>query len=546
MKNPRSLFAASAALGLLSSCAPGADPPDGPPALAAQALAAAHAPKLVQAGERLIVLGVTDDDHAIYWDNGSVYATALRPGAPRRFVAAAAQPPLTLAVGPVAMVWTAQPYFNALAPSPLVLWTAEHGPRAASGSSMPPALGALQAAAAVSPDGRDVTFVTNATPDGLVGDVVRASVDGARVTTLAAGVDVDPFGACPPHAGFNRKGDPTGLRAADADTPAGARDAASSSCPVDRLALVVACAPGAGAATLAAWSGDAKTELSANVLPNRPWVTDDAGRLLTAQLADNTPMVFDLADGTSFSPEAAPIIRSWVGPDGATVYSVARGGPTGRELRRTELEPAPRTEVIMPLVTGVSFLFSNHLPQGLPYYNVSTVPTSRDGELLLGFNANDPATGLPNTLFVVDVSAGGQTPVTLEASAIVALSAENATRDSRYILYYTYDPATGRDTLVAASRDGAKRQVSEGNSVFVLYGLDRSKIAYSDNTVGNPANLFSTTDLKSVDLGEAELSPTLVAPQAYNLFFPARGRRSMVYTSDAAASARGLFVARVR
>jgi hypothetical protein len=175
---------------------------------------------------------------------------------------------------------------------------------------------------------------------------------------------------------------------------------------------------------------------------------------------------------------------------------------------------------------------------------VSTVPTLGNGPILFASTTFDPNTGLRNTL-LLDTSKGAQTPVTLEAGANVGFSFENATRDSHYALYYTIDPATGGDALIAASPDGVKRQVSIGNTVFTHYGLEHSTIAYSDGTVGNGADLFATADIRTVDLDADALSPTLVAPQAYNLFFPNSKRRSLVYTSDANASAPGLFVARL-
>jgi hypothetical protein len=104
-----------------------------------------EAAKRVQAGSKLVVLGVTDDDrafYALYRDEGSVSATALWPGAPRRFVASASQPPLTMVAGRVAMVLAAAPYVGAPAPSPLVVWTAKHGAWAASDAAVTPALGA--------------------------------------------------------------------------------------------------------------------------------------------------------------------------------------------------------------------------------------------------------------------------------------------------------------------------------------------------------------------------------------------------------------------
>lgn len=542
----RSLLALSATLGLLPGCAPEASQPEA--TVGGRALAShVESPKRIQAGSKLAVLGVTDDDFALYWDNGSVYATALWPGAPKHFVAAASQPPMTMIAGRAAMVWTAAPYFGGAAPSPLVVWTAKHGAWAASDASMTPALGAIQAVTAVSPDNREIIFTTNVSADGAVGDIVRARLDGTHLTGLVAGVDMNPFGACPPHVGFNRSGHAPGDHSGhDAlDPPSGARDdLAPGGCPGDDLAIVASCQPGAAAATLSTWAGDAKTDLSTSVWANRGWVTDGPGRRLFAILADRTPLVFDLVTGKSTVVENQQAIRGWMTPDG-TVFTLAQLTPTTRELHRTTFSPAPHTEALAPFVPGNGFVFSNHLPQGFPYYNVSTVPTLGNGPILFATTLFDPNTGLSNAL-LLDTSKGAQTPVTLEAGANAGFSFENATPDSHYALYYRIDPATGGDALVAASRDGVKRQISVGNTVFTHYGLEGSTIAYSDGTVGNGADLFATADIRTVDLGADALSPTLVAPQAYNLFFPNAKRRSLVYTSDANASAPGLFVARLR
>ncbi|HEU4538003.1 MAG TPA: hypothetical protein VFS00_27975, partial [Polyangiaceae bacterium] len=121
MKALYTFLAAGAALGLFANCAPEASPTT---ATGEESLVEAKAqqpPKLVQPGAQQVVLGVTDDNRALYWEAGSVYATALKPGAERQFVAAAGQPPMTMVVGRVALVWTAAPFTpGPPAPSPLV------------------------------------------------------------------------------------------------------------------------------------------------------------------------------------------------------------------------------------------------------------------------------------------------------------------------------------------------------------------------------------------------------------------------------------------
>src|SRR5262249_542638 len=70
---------------------------------AASALGAGR-PERLQAGTRLVVYGVTDDDQVIFQDGGAVYAAALHPGAERSLVAEVATQPIVLISGRVAFV----------------------------------------------------------------------------------------------------------------------------------------------------------------------------------------------------------------------------------------------------------------------------------------------------------------------------------------------------------------------------------------------------------------------------------------------------------
>ncbi|HEU4537389.1 MAG TPA: hypothetical protein VFS00_24885, partial [Polyangiaceae bacterium] len=76
----------------------------------AVSLAALSVPSkwLVQPGSRLLLLGVTSDHHALYQEGDTVYATALKPGAPRRLVAQvpAGNTAFVYTVGKVAFCWT--------------------------------------------------------------------------------------------------------------------------------------------------------------------------------------------------------------------------------------------------------------------------------------------------------------------------------------------------------------------------------------------------------------------------------------------------------
>ena len=56
-----------------------------------------------------------------------------------------------------------------------------------------------------------------------------------------------------------------------------------------------------------------------------------------------------------------------------------RTRPTSVVIERTTFEPAPRTELVTELGAAIGFMFANHLAQGIPFYDVTPVPTSPDG-----------------------------------------------------------------------------------------------------------------------------------------------------------------------
>jgi hypothetical protein len=139
-------------------------------------------PQQIQAGDDLVLLAVTDDDHALYQDGQTVYATHLRAGAPRTVVAEVPGTNLAfpLQVGRVVFLWTdPQRNLPGFGVSPLVLWTAADGPRQISAQS---SVGLV--ATAASPDSRELVFTTNVTDDGARGDLAYARTATATAPTL--------------------------------------------------------------------------------------------------------------------------------------------------------------------------------------------------------------------------------------------------------------------------------------------------------------------------------------------------------------------------
>jgi hypothetical protein len=465
----------------------------------------------LQRGSKLVLLGVTDDAHALVWDAGVVYATLLVPGAPRIRVADTAQPPLTMIVGRVAMVWTAQPYFGALAPGPLVVWTAAHGAKRATEASWPPALSFITAGAAISADGREVMFSANVSADGARGDLVRATSDLSSSTTLVAGASVSPFSGCTPHVGFAR--------------------------PSFGDAVVSACAAGdLGHATLARWTGKTRRELTTQAMPSIPWTSDGDGEHIVTRLVDRSSTAFN-RDGTTTVVDARSSL-GWITPDGVVVNRV-RADPSTVIVERSTLDPLV-TETVADVTTATGIMFANHLPQGIPQANLTPIPTSPDGSFYGGFNVLDPNTGLTDA-YLVDLTTPGRAPIALRTTPDAIPSNEIATRNSSHMLYYTID-GTGNAVLNAGGRDGVSRQISTGTTTIAIhYGLHDSVLAYSDNAISAVSDPQSTTDIMIADLADPSRPPRVVARQAHDLFFPTRDRRFMVYTSDVEAGG-GLFV----
>src|SRR5262249_38599276 len=149
-----------------------------------------------------VLMGVTDDNFAIYQEGQTLYATALVPGARRQVVAEvpAGNVAQILQVGNVVMAWPnpdrSLPGFGV---SPLVIWSAIGGAHRISDASAV-ALVATDAG----PANLQVLYTTNTTPDGLVGDLAIIDVFSALPPrTLLTHIKLDfPFGQCRPLAAF--------------------------------------------------------------------------------------------------------------------------------------------------------------------------------------------------------------------------------------------------------------------------------------------------------------------------------------------------------
>jgi hypothetical protein len=468
--------------------------------------------ELIQSGQRLVLLGVTSDNHALVQDGATVYATELKPGARKRVVGTS--PPgivsFVYTVGPVAFVWPAPnrslPGFGV---SPLIVWRAATGANKASDNSP---IGTFTTSA--SADGRHVMYTTRAPADGSVGDIEFASTDMSVQKTLVAGVPMAfPSGACRPWGSFVGQG--------------------QRSHPV-----ALFCEGGAATATLASWSrrGEDRSTLLSGVLTQPFFTTSPDGRqFFTALAGTRTPVVVTDEGQVRRLEEGVLSRRGFFTSNRDVFYTAFTNLANPGEIHRAQLRNGNVSFVSDQLFVYVSNQFGSDL--------IVTPPSSPDGSKLAFITGFDPALGLFD-LRLADLENSGST--VLESNRRVFLSGPVFSADSKYALYARVDdPSTGAAQLVAA---GPKGQVALGAPSLVSHDrLRGARIAFNDNPVVDPADGFSSTaDLKVVDLSASPPTPTVIAAQAYQAFLPARRGRELVFTTARGAQGPGLYVAKGR
>jgi hypothetical protein len=462
---------------------------------------------LVQPGAHLVLLGVTDDDHAIYQDGQTVYATALRPGAPRARIddVPAGNTAFIYVAGKVAFVWTNPDYSKpGFGVSPLVVWTAAHGAKKASDASP---IGTLVTAA--SDDGRRVVFPDNTDPAGSVADLVLAPADLSERTTLVAQASANfPSGACRPEAVFLGHG------------------------PRAYPAAAYCTGGGAAQATLSTWRDGVREDVGGINAPPRMFVDPLRDRIATVQVDPSgarRPVVIGCDDVTTI--DDVPSTVALFAADGQALFTDTSGG-TGPALRRARLGRAS-AEVAPSLQRFYGF--------GSGSEALGDAPTSANGRWLL-FGANvDPQTGLTD-LVLADLHAG--TRVTLDASLANTTAPGNPfTSDSRFVITNTVvDPITFAGPFVATRlRDLVPRTISDDLPMNVLPAAG-STVVVGDHTSFDPVDFFaSKVDLSVVDLADDD-APRIVARGANVNFFLAHHKTEIVYAVDGT----GIRVNRVR
>ncbi len=471
-----------------------------------------HDLQLIQAGERLVLLGVTSDNHAIYQDGTEVYATALKRGAPKQLIGSS--PPGIVAfaytVGKVAFVWTqpdrSLPGFGV---SPLTVWSQATGAKLASDNSP---IGTFTTSA--SADGRYVMYPARGTANGSVGDIEFASTDMAQRKTLVAAVPMSfPFGACRPWGSFVGDG--------------------TRSHPV-----ALFCEGGAATATLGSWSkrGDARTTLLTGVL-TQPYFTSspDGTQFFTALAGSRTPVVVN--DGGELRRlEEGVLSRRGFFTSGHDVFysafvSLAQPG----EIHRASLRSGATALVADKLSVFLTAQAGSDL--------IVTPPASPDGRKLAYTTGFDPNTGLSD-VWLADLVRGGSQAA--ESTRSTYLSGPLFSADSRYTLFARVDDLnTFNGQLVAAGPTG---KVAIGApSLWAHDRLSGARIVFNDNLKIDANDFFaSTADLNFVDLSQPLQSLSLVAAQAYLAYYPVNRGRQMAFTTARGPANAGLYLARAR
>lgn len=464
-------------------------------------------PQRIQAGDDLVLLAVTDDDHALYQDGQTVYATRLRAGAPRTVVAEVPGTNLAfpLQVGRVVFLWTdPQRNLPGFGVSPLVLWTAADGPRQISAQS---SVGLV--ATAASPDSRELVFTTNVTDDGARGDLAYARTANATAPTLLLR-DIPmgfPNGRCRPLAGFGGDRGHT-------------------------FPVAAYCAGDDVTATLSRWDRGVRRDLIAGIATPLPFTleADPRGTTFLVNLADDRVATVT-ADGEVAIVDAARSRTGFVTRHGDVVYAARTAA--GAELRIALDGEDPRA--VAPVVALYAGLYNR-----AGYFRSRTA--SPDGRAALFATTFDPATGLTD-MHLLDTRTGDTAVLTTETTATIG--SELFTADADHALYFTdVDLNAGTGRLVAGDADGIRPITGDASAFDVLQGAG-SAISFTTNPSFDPRRSFllSTGDLLVADVDHPARAPRLVAAQANLFYLPTGDRRRLVFASQLEANGPGLYLA---
>ncbi len=474
-----------------------------------------RAPRLVQPGDDLLLLGVTSDDDVLYQEGQTIYASQLSRRARRLHVADVPGTNIahSLQVGSVVFIWTnPQRELPGFGVSPLVIWSSAGGARLVSSNS---AVGVV--ATDASPDGRQIVFTTNVAADGVRGDLaLAATCEPTPPTILLRDIRLNfPSDLCRPLAGYVGTGAHATLVAAS-------------------------CAGADTTATLSKWVRGQQTDLLTGIATPLPFTldADPQGEHLLESLADGRVVTVSLAGdvATLDTGVTPPGLRGLLTRRGVAAYT-APVPTVGRELRLARPgQPVVSLGPVRSLYTNGYFYSGGY---------AKSRATSPDGALALFASTADTALGLTNVK-LLDLASGEAT--LLETDNLATRGTEIFTADSRFALFLdSPDLNNGTAALMAATRHGA-RQVSTGNQVFDVFHATQSVVTFTQSPTYDPRRefLLSTGDLFVVDVSAPNATPTLISRQAGLFYFPSADRRRVVFTSKTEPEGPGLYVANVR
>jgi len=473
-------------------------------------------PLLIQEGAELQLMGVTDDNFAIYQQGQTLYATALIPGAHRQVIAEVPNNNVVqiLQVGNVVMAWIdPQRSFPGFGISPLVIWSAASGAHRISEDS---AVGLV--ATDANSNNLQVLYTTNVTgAGGLRGDLVLSDVFTAfRPRTLLSNIKLDfPFGQCRPVAAFIG---PPGRAVPTAEY----------------------CVGNDTTATLSRWVFGRKIDLIKNIATQLPFTleTNPQQTEFFVRLAGSGDPVVVTDEGQIRVVDNIAGNTGFVTDRGSAVYSAQRS-PTGLP----ELRFAPRGKD--PFVVSNQFYFAFSSIPNLSGYAKRQTP-SPDGRFVLYATNADPITFLTD-MQLLDLHTGITTSIDTRFASFGGI--EVFTEDSSHALYFSdYDLNVGLSALFAADHSGVTRQISEDRSVLFNFAASGSAVSYNNHPHFDSGPVgsfdFSTADLHVVDSARPDAT-RLIATQAHIFYYPSHHRRGLVFTSDTEATP-GLYLANAR
>lgn len=465
--------------------------------------------QLIQPGAQQVLLGVTEDNFAVYQEGQVVYASKLERGARRTHVAdvPGTNTAFPLQVGEVMFIWSnPQQSVPGLGVSPLVLFTGERGAQVISEQS---AVGLV--ATGASDDSRQILFTTRASDDGQRGDLVLARTRRPQEqTVLLENTTLGfPSAPCRPLAGF---GGPA----------------------FDSFVIAAHCAGSDTTATLSVWRHGRRRDLVSGIRTPLPFFFDSDSELrrMLVSLADGSLVEVEVS-GDVTPIDTVPPTRGFVNRADTLGYAAPDAAGTGAELRLALRGHLPAT----PIGPFRSFVVETHNRNG--YWKRS--PMSPDNRAVAYRSIVDPATGNTDFLFL-DLVSGESTA--LAPLAEVALTSQNWTADSRFALFIKgIDPTTGSGPLLAGNQHGV-HQIGTSQNVFDTLRGSGSIISYQENIVFDPV-VFSASraDLAVANAASPSAVPRVVTLQADVNYFHSHAGRKLAFTSQTESAGPGLYVA---